>query len=99
MAVEPCPAQAGGGLARIGVCRVRSTGPLLAPVGPLDLALDVGPQQWFGVLVGAVGCTCERVMRVNATVQSTAMVQSLARNPASCWSSTGDMPNTVPWWS
>jgi hypothetical protein len=35
-------------------------------------------------------------MMMKATVHRTAMVLSLARNPASCWSSTGDMPTTCP---
>ena len=37
-----------------------------------------------------------RVMITKATVHSTAMVESLARNPASCWSSSGVIPTTFP---
>ena len=39
-----------------------------------------------------------RVMITKATVQRTAMVPSLATNPASCWSRSGVMPTTVPEW-
>ena len=69
--------------------------PLVATVGPLDLPLDVGPHEWLGVLVGPGGDVCIGSSRVNATVQSTAMVLSLAKKPASCWSRTGDMPSTA----
>ena len=45
-----------------------------------------------------VSAAWARVMITKATVHSTAIVLSLARKPASCWSSSGDMPTTFPVW-
>ena len=75
------------------------TGPPVAPLaalGALDLALHVGPHQRIGVL--GRRSRLARVMITNATVQSTAMVLSLARKPANSWSRRGDRPATVPGW-
>ena len=68
----------------------------LAPfpaVGAFDLAFDVGPHQRIGVLGPVVSAAWARVMITKATVHRTAMVLSLARNPASCWSSSGVRPD------
>ena len=77
----------------------RWTGPAVASLpalGPLDLALHVGPHS--GSSSPAVSAVWARVMITNATLQRTAIVLSLARKPANCWSRSGERPATVPWW-
>ncbi len=65
-----------------------------ATVRPLDLTFDVGPHERV-VSLPTASADSARVMITNATVHRTKIVLSLARNPASSWSSSGVMADDL----